>query len=125
MKILIVEDAAVRKEWFAMVMRGHDYFITEHVDVACSQIFDTEYDEIWLDHDLGIHRETGMDVVDCIIKTGSQKQAVINIHSVNTPAAIVMKKSLVHAGYENVTINPFNWLLNNRDEIMAEYQERL
>ncbi len=53
MKILVVEDAAIRKEWFEIVTRGHDLTVTDNVDVVCHAILTEKFNEIWLDHDLG------------------------------------------------------------------------
>jgi len=130
MKILVVEDDKCRIEWFQMVMKGHDVWIAKSASQAITYINShlMPFDEIWLDHDLGIHRGSGMDVVEYLteitLKKNYPSNLTIHIHSANTPAAINMKKKLDLA-FENVFIDSFLYLISRRDEMMVEYKELL
>lgn len=68
-----------------------------------------DFDEVWLDHDLGgvdfvdpDSRECGMEVIRYIKKTGwpdKKKRPIFNIHSSNTFAANLMRESLLQLGF--------------------------
>ena len=66
MKILVVDDDKFREEWFREVMRKHDVTVIIRGSEAIQCINETlmPFDEIWLDHDLGINAGSGMDVAE-------------------------------------------------------------
>jgi len=123
MKILVVEDDKFRHEWFREIMRKHDLHIVKTVADALQMDLHA-FDEIWLDHDLGINAGSGMDVAEYLVEgvkfMGDPATARIYIHSCNTPAAIMMKKKLDIA-FNEVYVMPFLYMVGHTREYMEEY----
>ena len=82
------------------------------------------FDEIGLDHDLGVNAGSGMDVAEYLaeiaLKGNYPSSVRIRIHSCNTPAALAMKKKLDLA-FKEVYIMPFLYMVGNTHDNQEEY----
>lgn len=55
--------------------------------------------EMSLDHDLGLEKKTGMDVVDFLVETHNDGKMAVHVHSANLPARERMDKTLRKYGW--------------------------
>jgi hypothetical protein len=104
MTILFLDDDAARRTRF---LSEHPTAETVETAIECIEaLASTEWDEVWLDHDLGgevyvstRNENTGSSVVRWIVE---HKPSVgkFYVHSLNTPAAEGMVIDLTRAGYQ-------------------------
>jgi CheY-like chemotaxis protein len=110
MKILVLEDDPIRISKFHSVCEaaGIDLAIHDNVNdfIVAAQLLD--YEAIFLDHDLGGQvfvdtrfHNTGSGAVRWMVAEHGYDVPII-IHSMNTPAAISMEKSLVAGNFSMV-----------------------
>lgn len=85
MKILIVEDNAVRQQCFKRSLKGCALTFADTAREAQHALDEEQFDVIFLDHDLENPRETGHDVALHLRETPNSHALVI-IHSMNIPA---------------------------------------
>ena len=130
-KIFVLEDNEERIKWFKnMLKHEENTAIMEIADTtpkALELLSKTEYDMMFLDHDLGgeifvdIGREdTGTYLAKCIVERGLQKNAEIILHSQNPIGAESMYNLFKVAGY-NVIVLPFTQLYHEYKEHLKEY----
>lgn len=94
LKILILEDAPERWEWFRSVFSDCDLTITDKASQACQEVHKGDYDLIFLDRDISHPTESGEDVA-WEMKMGQLAQdAIVVIHTVNPHGQRVMKRYL-------------------------------
>lgn len=122
MKILFLDDEKIRHERFEkqcaewmdsdcidrMPERADHYEIVHAYRrlEAILLLGKHEFDEIWLDHDLG-GPGTGMDVVDFLCKYPEDYPGVhVFVHSMNIIRADEMVRRLVDAGYPASRVLP-------------------
>lgn len=119
MKILVVEDMEVRNTWFRQHFIGTNIDFAYTVDQAKVFLDETEYDTIFLDHDLSDDHYamigrfdntelvgTGADAAKYIVKKKSSPKAQIIVHSLNPSGSANIFAILNNAGY-NVERIPF------------------
>jgi CheY-like chemotaxis protein len=117
--VLIVEDDAVRCEWFRHRLAACEMDVTCDVGEAFELLARNEYDLILLDHDLREEHyfsdepdddRTGYAVAAWLAaRPGSQPSAQIVVHSLNDAGARRMIAALTDAGYDAEYI-PFPFL---------------
>lgn len=124
MKILILEDDLQRIELFqqALAHLGHDVAVFEKADDATAELYaDSDYDLIFLDHDLGGESfvdsrrdDTGAAVArwladedTCEGKMYSRGVSIV-IHSMNPVGQRTMLSTLQDAGFKFTKIIPFS-----------------
>lgn len=87
MKVLVVEDDAVRIAWFRDSF-GDALDVTGDVDEAQRWLLTREYDALFLDHDLGTEPKVGRDVAKFLAAHPSvQPRLAITVHSMNIVSA--------------------------------------
>ena len=131
MKILIVEDDSMRIEWFREKYEGSELTVAKTVKDAVAVMKKTEFDRIFLDHDLGgetngmsygprdsDREDTGAEVVRAMIDGGLQKNAEIIVHSNNPVGAMEMMLMLSETGYQ-VQAVPFSLIAAEVSDIMG------
>lgn len=99
MKILILEDDGHRVNIFIEKFYIHRLTVSENSSTIIDLLNQKVFDYIFLDHDLGDGNGSGKDVSEYLRSNCLNKnnQAVIIIHSWNTPAAMAMLKDLPSA----------------------------
>lgn len=104
-KVLILEDSEERIYWFLETFKGKfDYYTTENPEVAIEYLKRTDFDYIFLDHDLlpehyaqdtNCNQTTGLCVAEWL---GNNKEnntnASVIIHSMNWNGARRMQQAL-------------------------------
>jgi CheY-like chemotaxis protein len=104
MNILILEDNEERIKWFGKVYYNQTLHISKDIKFAMKLAKQTEFDVIFLDHDLCEENLTslnnGYEFVKQLVESGLQKQAVIYIHSMNPTGANIMLNLLKSQCYE-------------------------
>lgn len=95
MRILILEDNSSRITYFLNHFCDHELVITEKSTDAIDHLNVDVFDYIFLDNDLGDGNGSGIDVA-AFLSSGLSinDEAVVIIHSWNTPAVIEMTKYL-------------------------------
>lgn len=120
LRILILEDDKGRTATFFSKLSRHTLVFVATAADAISLIKNEVFDVIFLDHDLGGEtfvsvedRNTGSEVIRLLV-SGNEitKRPYIIIHSLNTPAADSMQKTLVNNGFEFVYRIPFTQLVS-------------
>lgn len=111
MKILVVEDNGPRTVKFQEFLGKHDLTITKSSKEGCNLSRINKYDVIFLDHDLGIHPDTGepteevflpskewtgYEVAQAIAESPNAETPVI-IHSWNLAGGMKMRDVLKNA----------------------------
>lgn len=119
LRILIVEDDAMRRCWFQKQFAQHVRDETHDVSLAVQWLMEREYALIFLDHDLAEeHYElemaddglTGYAVAAWLAEhPDRQPETPIIIHSLNYPGSLRMLQCLQAAG-RNVEHVPFPYL---------------
>lgn len=114
MKILVLEDNENRIECFKQVFDRADLVIVETSYDAIQLLDKTQYDFIFLDHDLGIHPVTkqpttevmlpsgdgtGYEVAQFIARSKKNKDTPTIIHTFNPDGAKKMMEELEDADY--------------------------
>ena len=111
MKALVLEDDHNRARKFKQrfLERGWSGIFTETAKEAIEHLKTTDFDIVFLDHDLGGEvfvntdgSNTGSEVARWMAK--NPKKGYVVIHSLNTPAALVMQR-LIPGSYHI----PFVW----------------
>ena len=101
---LVIDDQRIFRGDFV-----HATTSQEGIELLHSQ----EWDEVWLDHDLGSDSEgSGSDIVRNIVATHPQVELFI-IHSMNPVAAERMLSDIVKAGYPAIRVIWSKQLLND------------
>jgi len=109
MKILILEDAQERIEFFNRVYKNHTLFITDSLNYAQNLVKykGIEFDIMFLDHDITTNdliaikeENTGYDFVKFLVADNLQKQSIIYIHSMNPVGANKMLNLLKDNDYK-------------------------
>jgi len=105
MRILILEDDGTRVNNFIELLHVHDLDITENAYEAVNLLETNVYDLLLLDHDLGEGNGNGSIVSNFLrmYPDNPNYNAVILIHSWNTPASMSMQRDLPNAMWA-----PFN-----------------
>jgi len=108
-RTLILEDEEYRRLWFRKYM---DYpEIVGTVSECISLLSQQDYDELWLDHDLGTEPEVGRDVAKWLIANPDvQPRLNIFVHSINATSGPKMTREL-QVGGRIVTYIPFHELI--------------
>ncbi|NUN93380.1 MAG: response regulator [Verrucomicrobiae bacterium] len=96
MRILIVEDSETRLAFFRRQCDGHELAVADTAQGAIELLGKTEFDLVFLDHDLAEPIGTGRDVALHLRTSGRLKTPVI-IHSMNLGAAEAMVRLLSRA----------------------------
>jgi hypothetical protein len=124
-KIFILEDNDERIKWFKKTFYFADLFITKFANVAIAELKTVKYDIIFLDHDLdgqvfvnSNHENTGYQVAK-IIKDTINKDTPVVIHSLNLPAASLMKSVL---GLNQGSRIPFIFLMKCLEIVESKNQ---
>lgn len=106
MNILIVDDMRHRHDGFKSQIFGEDVNMVHAMsgEEAISLMGNTDFDYVFLDHDMGEHKMDGRDVCVSINKLNLVKDSAIIIHSANSVAAITMKSILRN---HSVIVAPF------------------
>lgn len=96
MNILVLEDSVSRIKYFIERFSDHNLVVTENADDAINYLSEQVFDYIFLDHDLGDENGCGADVAAylCDNIDNENNDAMVVIHSWNTPAAMSMKSEL-------------------------------
>lgn len=97
MNILVLEDSINRIKYFIEKFSGHNLIVTESAHEAIDYLNEQVFDCIFLDHDLGgSENGCGADVAAylCDNMDNENNDAIVVIHSWNTPAAMSMQKEL-------------------------------
>lgn len=98
MRILVLEDNADRVRYFLDKFSFHELTITENAQDAINYLNRELYDCIFLDHDLGHNNGSGTDVSSFLSSGMSPNiDAIVIIHSWNTPAVAAMQVHLPNA----------------------------
>lgn len=118
-RVLIVEDDETRCQWFHQKFSSHLRDVTCDVQLAIQWLAEREYTTILLDHDLSDEHyfsdepddeRTGYAVAAWLAKhPGSQRDALIVIHSLNYAGAQRMLDILHDAGRDAEHV-PFHYL---------------
>lgn len=114
MKILILEDCPERTKKFQQKLIGHIVMFTTTSKDCISALETDAFDVIMLDHDLGGQTyvipcdNTGYGVVKWLVEHEDRVPNQIFIHSLNGPAAGMMKK-LFEDNEIFVQYVPFLW----------------
>lgn len=116
MKILILEDNLDRIEKFKQLFINQKLYIFDNAIEAFQSCFNTEYNVLFLDHDLGgkiwvdsNEENTGYEFVKLLVESGLQHKALIYIHSMNPVGSNNMLNYLKQFGYDGIW-QPFNLL---------------
>lgn len=109
MKILIVEDSLERIEWFERILSNHTLFISTNAITAKSYLLNEDFDLIFLDHDLGEHTQTGLDVAQYLCSQSYLYKPNIIVHSMNYDGAKQIESLLSNHVFPVQHI-PFNLL---------------
>ena len=107
--VFVLDDDYRRHEWFKKRFSGDDLEIAEDVEAAKILLEETNYDAIFLDHDLLPHHyesndhndfaNTGYAIAEWLNeKPGLQRAATIIVHTRNADAAIPMVQKLRESG---------------------------
>lgn len=102
-RVLFLDDQLSRCSWAAFHL---DAVITHQAADCCNLLADNEWDELYLDHDLGggtfepSDEFSGMGVVEFLEQHRLHPKMHIVVHSLNGPAAELMVARLRDAGYE-------------------------
>jgi CheY-like chemotaxis protein len=104
-KVFVLEDAQDRVDFFTEIFGNISYFITAKVDVAIKALNETQFDLIFLDHDLeeleliedspkviNYDKRTGLNVARVLRDTINCETPCI-IHSLNPVGASNMLKA--------------------------------
>lgn len=107
--VFLLDDDHRRHAWFARRFKGDDLDIAENVDEAKVLLEETNYDAIFLDHDLLPHHyesndhddfaNTGYAIAEWLNeKPELQRAATVIVHTRNADAAIPMVQKLRESG---------------------------
>ena len=107
--VFLLDDDERRHRWFEKRFVGDDLVIAETVDEAKSRLAETNYDAIFLDHDLLPHHyesndhddysQTGYAIAEWLNERSNlQRAATIIVHTRNADAAIPMVQKLRESG---------------------------
>lgn len=107
--VFVLDDDYRRHEWFKKRFSGDDLEIAEDVEAAKILLEETNFDAIFLDHDLLPHHyesndhndfaNTGYAIAEWLNeKPGLQRAATIIVHTRNADAAIPMVQKLRESG---------------------------
>lgn len=116
MRIFVLEDNKERCKWFReqLQAKSTELVITHTAKEGKEILSKTEFDRLYLDHDLGgrtfisfTDKETGSEIVRYIIEKGIQKEAIIFVHSLNPASYDSMVVPLNKANY-HVVYRPFS-----------------
>lgn len=115
MKILILDDDMLRHYLFQKNFIGHVLEHTQTAQAAIRHLQNTNYDAVFLDHDLGGHsyvdshgeEETGYTVAKWLADNPDRKPKIIYIHSYNTVGAKNMQDLLPGS-----QLHPGLWLVD-------------
>ena len=101
MNILVLEDSTNRINYFIERFSDHNLVITENAYEAINYLNEQVFDYIFLDHDLGPNNGCGADVAAylCDNIDNENNDAMVVIHSWNTPAAMSMKNELPNSKF--------------------------
>lgn len=102
MKILILDDDLTRHEKFKKNFNHHDLTHTETAEETIKHLSETNFDAVFLDHDLGgmafvdSHGDipTGYTVAKWMNENPERKPETIYIHSMNPPGSKKMQELL-------------------------------
>ena len=111
-KILILEDSEERISAFKRALEGHNIVICRAVATAIGELYDTTFDFIFLDHDLGEGNRVGIEVAEYLSKNPHNEKVII--HSMNPVGQGRMKLLLPDAD-----VIPFSVLIKELDKLRA------
>ncbi len=106
MRILILEDESIRREEFEKCFKDGSITFCDTADQAIKLLNEEQWDEVWLDHDLGDYNgkrflnpytNNGYVVAQWLEKHPRKKPKTIYIHSINSVGAANMKSALPEA----------------------------
>jgi hypothetical protein len=116
--ILILEDEAIRHNWFNKKFPGCT--ITDNPNEMVKLLVAHQHDvkQVFLDHDLNFYEYTpyksevnGMHVVQAMVRLNICKDIPVIIHSMSGGPAERMFNYLVDNGYTRIRYRPYNDLL--------------
>lgn len=125
MKILFLDDSSQRHSIFKQNAIGcsvdHVYTAKEAIEKLNNP--DIHYDTIFLDHDLNEEKENqlndneedGRMVAKFLSEIDRYSNSLIIIHSLNSPASLIMSSILQNKGFNSVYCVPFAWKKWKRD----------
>ena len=122
MNILILENSPKRIAWFREHFAGETLMITSSPDVAIELLTLTEFDRIYLDHDLldwhltcdaTCDKTTGLAVAKFLAESKASPESIITIHSLHRAGAERMRQALWEAN-RNCLLTPIDKLSNNK-----------
>ena len=120
--ILFLDDSKEHIKSFKRKVPSATTVMTAQDCINKLSIPDSEWDIVFLDHDLGgevyvdsNREDCGMEVVRWIIENEPFIRQII-IHSLNTPAALEMRDKLRQARYQTICI-PFTDLIHKVKEL--------
>ena len=103
MRILILEDDIERLAVFRRELIGHEVFCTDLAEIAIKQLEDSDWDFLFLDHDLGGEvfvtktKNTGYEVALWLEEHSERKPNIIYLHSLNPNGRMRMKQAIPEA----------------------------
>jgi len=107
--VMLLDDDERRHRWFIKRFQGDDLDIAENVEEAKQLLAESNYDAIFLDHDLLPHhydsndhddfQSTGYAIAEWLNERADlQRAATIIVHTRNADAAILMVQKLRETG---------------------------
>jgi CheY-like chemotaxis protein len=114
-KILVLEDNAQRTKIFNRSLIGHEVVVTEFAEEAIKYLNESEWDVLFLDHDLGgkvfvkTVENTGYQVACWLEENPSRKPKTIFLHSLNPDGRKRMKQAIPDA-----IEAAFGWMVADR-----------
>lgn len=122
MRILILEDNKERCKIFRKELVGHEYFITEFASEAIEKLTESEWDYLFLDHDLGGEvfvtktENTGYQVALWLEEHKERHPKTIYLHSMNSNGRARMKQALPDSIEAIFGMQPVSSLIENNEE---------
>jgi len=113
MKILILEDNEDRIKQFKIKLKNDELSITKSTQQAIQWLINTDFDALYLDHDLGdevfqkSEDGTGYEVAVWLERNPDRQPKLIILHSMNWVGVNNMKKAL-----PNAVVQSCAWLLD-------------
>lgn len=104
-KILYVEDMRPRMEWMSEFFEGIEVKWVRTAERALQQLRATEFDAVFLDHDLSLTENSGEGMQVALYLADTKYPGIVVVHSANTQGGPAMALTLNSAGV-NVYYGP-------------------